>query len=373
MNGETSQEVMVKVGIIGAGLQGRRHAQAVKKFGDEVLIVAAAHLERAKILADELQCQATANWEEVTARGDVEVVFVCTPPNLHHAMCTAAIREGKHVFCEKPLALNPEEAKEIVNLAQQNGVKVKCGFNLRHHPGIQQARKWFDDGLIGEPLLLRNCYGIGGRPGYEKEWRMKPEISGGGQLMDQGMHALDLARWFLGDFTKVFGVLQTAFWDIAPVEDNAFVLLHTEKGQVASLHVSWTQWKNLFSFEIFGRDGYITVQGLGGSYGVEKAILGKRAFLEPFKEETIEYRGEDRSWYEQWSEFAGAIKENRQPQGNGDDGFKAVELAHAVYESARRDCMVRLRNQRTEKGSYASGNSDWWLGNQAETFNTESA
>ena len=190
---------------------------------------------------------------------------------------------------------------------------------------------------------MRCRYGIGGRPGYEKEWRMNPEISGGGQLMDQGMHTLDLARWFLGDFVKASGFLQTAFWDIAPLEDNAFVLLRTEKEQIASIHVSWTQWKNLFTFEIFGRDGYIIVEGLGGGYGVEKAILGKRAFLEPFREETIEFRGEDRSWYEEWKEFMTAIKENRDPLGNGFDGFKAVELAHALYESARQGCIVKLR------------------------------
>jgi len=333
----------VKVGIIGAGLQGRRHANAVEKFGDEVAIIAAAHLERAKMLADELHCQATANWEEVAARKDVEVMLVCTPPDLHLAMCLAAIKEGKHVFCEKPLARNPEEAREIVNAARQKGKRLKCGFNLRHHPGIQQARRWFDDGIIGEALSVRSRYGIGGRPGYEKEWRMNPEVSGGGQLMDQGMHTVDLARWFLGDFTKVSGFLQTAFWDIAPVEDNAFVLLCTEKGQVASLHASWTQWKNLFSFELFGKDGYIIVEGLGGSYGVEKAILGKRAFMKPFQEETIEFRGEDPSWYEQWREFVSAIKENREPLGNGADGLKAVELAHAVYESARKGRVVSLR------------------------------
>ena len=111
---------------------------------------------------------------------------------------------------------------------------------------------------------------------------MNPEVSGGGQLMDQGMHVLDLARWFLGDFSEVYGLLQTGFWDIAPVEDNAFVLLRTGRGETAQIHVSWTQWKNLFSFEIFGRDGYIVVEGLGGSYGLEKAVLGKRAFLKPF-------------------------------------------------------------------------------------------
>ena len=333
----------MRVGIIGTGLQGRRRARALKEFDDaELVVIADAHLERAKLLADEMGCEATANWEDVVAREDINAIIVSTPPNLHLPICTAALKQGKHVLCEKPLARNPEEAKQIVGMAYENGMKLKCGFNLRHHPGMRQAREWLNKGSVGEPSFLRMRYGIGGRPGYEKDWRAKAETAGGGQLMDQGMHALDLSRWFMGEFAEVFGFLATSFWDIAPTEDNAFALLRTAKGQIASLHVSWTQWKNLFSLEIFGRDGYITVEGLGGSYGVERAILGRRAFLEPFKEEIIEFRGEDRSWYEEWKEFATAIKEGREPLGNGYDGLQSLRLAYAIYESNSQGCVVKL-------------------------------
>jgi predicted dehydrogenase len=323
----------MKVGILGAGLQGKRRAKAVKQCGDSLVMVAAAHLERAKLLAGEMACEATASWEEVVFKKDIDTVIVCTPPNLHLPMCTTALKQGKHVLCEKPLARNPDEAEKIVKAAQETGARLKCGFNLRHHPGLKQAREWFESSLIGEPSFVRSFYGIGGRPGYDKEWRADADISGGGQLMDQGMHAIDLSRWFLGDFVEVQGFVQTAFWDM-PVEDNAFCLLRTGKGQVASIHVSWTQWKNLFSFEVSGKEGYIRVEGLGGSYGVEKAVLGKRAFLEPFREETVEFRGDDRSWEEEWREFTGAIKENREPLANGYDGLQAVKLAYAVYDSA---------------------------------------
>ncbi len=333
----------MKTGLIGAGLQGWRRSRAIKEFEDtELVIVASGHQERARLLADEMGCQAAAGWEEVVKRDDVEAVIICTPPHLHASMALEALKKGKHVLCEKPLARSPEEAGEIVDAARKNGVRVKCGFNLRHHPGIQQARKWLDEGAVGEPMFLRCRYGIGGRPGYEEEWRMNPEISGGGQLMDQGMHALDLARWFLGDFTEATGFIQTAFWNIAPLEDNAFALLRTEKGNVASIHASWTQWKNLFSLEIFAQDGYIVVEGLGGSYGVEKAVLAKRAFLQPFQEEVIEFRGGDRSWYEEWKEFVSAISENREPLGNGCDGLEALRLAEAIYQSARNGRTVRI-------------------------------
>lgn len=333
----------MKVGIIGAGLQGRRRAGALKQFDDiELVIIAAAHLPRAKLLADEMGCQASGNWEDVIARDDIDVIAVCTPPDWHLRMCTAALRQGKHVLCEKPLARNPEEARQIVEIAVENDKKLKGGFNLRHHPGIQKAREWFDKGIIGEPYFLHIRYGIGGRPGYDKEWRANGEISGGGQLMDQGMHAIDLSRWFLGEFTEAFGFLSTNFWDIAPLEDNAFALLRTAKGQISSIHVSWTQWKNLFSLELSGRDGYIIVEGLGGGYGVERAIFGKRAFLEPFREEVIESRSGDMSWVEEWQEFAVAINENREPLGNGNDGFQAVRLAYAIYESGCQGSVVKV-------------------------------
>ena len=333
----------MKTGIIGAGLQGKRRSQAIKEFNDtELLIVADSDRERAERLAAEMACEATTDWQSVVARDDIEAVIICTPPDSHPEICNAAARQGKHVLCEKPLARNPEEAQQMVNAAAENGIRLKCGFNLRYHPGIQQARQWLNEGIIGEPLFIRSCYGIGGSPDYEKNWRAKPQISGGGQLMDQGMHTIDLARYFLGEFSEASGFTQTCYWDIAPAEDNAFALLKTAKGQVASIHVSWTQWRNLFSFEIFGKDGYARVEGLGGSYGVEKAILGKREFLKPFEERIIDFRGADKSWQVEWKEFTDAISEKREPSGNGQDGLAAIKIAYAVYESENNRQVVNL-------------------------------
>ena len=322
----------LRIGIIGTGLQGRRRAEALRQFDDAQLIAVSSNIPvQARRLAEDMKCELIDDWEKLVVRKDMDVIIVCTPPDCHLPMCNAALENGKHVLCEKPLARNPEEAEQIMKLAQKKGLKLKCGFNHRHHPAIKQAREWFDQGLIGEPLFIRTEYGIGGRPGFDKDWRASREIGGGGQLMDQGMHVIDLSRWFLGDFTEVTGFLQTGYWNIAPLEDNAFCLLRTKTGQVASIHVSWTQWKNLFRFELYGKDGYITVEGLGGSYGVEKAILGKRAFFEPFKEEVIEFRGRDISWEEEWREFKNAIQENRESMANGRDGVEAVKIAYLVY------------------------------------------
>ena len=326
----------MRVGIVGAGLQGRRRAQALKAVGgSELVIVADVCQDAAAALAAEAGCGATSQWEDVVARDDVEALIVCTPPHLHAQIGIAAMKMGKHVLCEKPLARDAAEGREMLRAARESGVRLKCGFNLRHHPAIRQAHQWCEAGNIGEIDWIRCRYGIGGRPGYDQEWRAKAEVSGGGQLMDQGIHLLDLCRWFLGDFAEVSGFVATRFWDIAPLEDNAFALLRTGQGQIASLHASWTEWKPLFSFEVFGHDGYVTVEGLGGAYGTERAVLGRRDFDAPFSEEAVEFRGADRSWEEEWREFVSAIREGREPSASGEDGLAAIELAQAIYESAR--------------------------------------
>ena len=333
----------MRVGIVGAGLQGKRRARALKELDDnQLIIVADTNQDAAMHLAKDMDCQATTRWEEVVDCKEVDIVLVCTPPHLHSVISIASMRNGKHVLCEKPMGRNPEEAEQILNVARQTGMKLKCGLNLRHHPGIRQAWQWFNEGLIGEIHFIRCHYGIGGRPNYHQEWRAKVEISGGGEVMDQGIHALDLCRWFLGDFSEVFGMLSTHFWDIAPLEDNAFILLRSKKEQIASINVSWTQWKPSFSFDILGNDGYISLDGLGGVYGVERVRKGKRAFLEPFQEEVVEFPGEDLSWQEEFNVFISAIKENREPIGNGVDALEALKLARFVYQSAQKKEVVKI-------------------------------
>jgi predicted dehydrogenase len=185
-------------------------------------------------------------------------------------------------------------------------------------------------------------YGHGGRPGYDKEWRASRDLSGGGELLDQGVHVIDLFRCFLGEFNEVFGRVATFFWDME-VEDNAFALFKTDRGQVATMHTSWTQWKNKFLLELIGEKGYLVVDGLGGSYGTERLVFGKRKVNGGVPdEEIVEFPGPDISWREEMKEFASAITENREPIGSGYDGLMANRLVGAVYESAHRNVPVRL-------------------------------
>lgn len=333
----------MRVGIIGAKLQGGRRAPVVYNFPDtELVVVSDANKEVAQTLASKFGCEAAVGWEPVVKRSDLDAVVVCTPPDLHAPISIAAMENGMHVLCEKPLARTVEEAEAMLKAAQVNGVKLKCGFNHRCHPAIQKAKEFVDQGKIGEPSFVRCRYGIGARPGYENEWRADPQIVSGGQLMEQGIHAVDLSRWFLGEFAEVAAFKANYFCNIQPLEDNAFVLMRTKTGKVAFIHSSLTQWKNLFSFEVSGIEGYLIAEGLGGSYGNEHLIFGRKDYFKPFTEEIIEFRGEDRSWLEEWKEFVACIKENREPLGNGYDGLIAIQLVNAAYESDRKHSFVTL-------------------------------
>lgn len=334
---------MLKVGIVGAGLIGNKRARAIEKSSNARLVmVADRDYAKAENLAKRYKCTATSSSEELAERKDINVVIVATI-NKYLAPITIKMMENhKHVLCEKPLGRNFEEATLMYEASIKNKVKMKTGFNHRHHLAIKKAKEFCDQGAIGELLFSRCCYGHGGRLGYEKEWRTDPELSGGGELLDQGIHAIDLFRWFLGDFVEVVAFVNTQFWNI-DVEDNAFCLFRTQRGQVASLSVSWTQWKNVFLFEVFGKDGYLKVTGLGGSYGREKLILGKRAVEFGVPDEKIfEFPDEDISWEQEWEEFVRAIEENREPLGNGYDGLKAMELIDSLYKSSRKGCIIKL-------------------------------
>jgi predicted dehydrogenase len=323
------------VAIVGAGLQANRRSGPIAN--DPRFRIAAVidrDEKKAERLAKPLGAKSGSDWRSVVGDSDIHVVLVLTYPDTHAEISIAALEAGKDVLCEKPLTRTPEEARALVAAAERSGRTLKCGFNHRHHPAVLEAHKRFQSGLIGKPTFGRARYGIGGRTGIESEWRSDPKIVSGGQLMEQGIHLVDLFRWFLGDIARVTGFASTTCFPIAPLEDNGFALLQTRGGVVASVHSSLTQWTNLFEFEVFGDRGSLAVHGLGASYGVEKLVVSLHDPTGPFSHETIEYRGGDSSWKSEWEEFVAAIEEKRRPLGDGADGLAAMEIVSAVYEAS---------------------------------------
>jgi predicted dehydrogenase len=320
----------MRVAIVGCGAIGHKRARAL----GEHRLVAVADTDRKRaeeLAADFPECKSTGGWSSVVARDDVDLVIAATSNQALVPVTLAAIRHGKHVLVEKPAARNARELMDVVSAAGAADVYVKVGFNHRFHPAFVKARSLVDSGELGQLMYVRARYGHGGRLGYDREWRADPTIAGGGELVDQGVHLIDLARWFLGDFVEVQGHTATFYWDM-PVEDNGFVLLKTTLGQVAWLHASCTEWKNTFSFEIFGRLGKLQIDGLGGSYGVERLSFYRMLPQMGPPETTIwEYPGDDQSWKTEFAHFIGCIAQGRQPSGTLDDALAALEIVQQVY------------------------------------------
>jgi predicted dehydrogenase len=324
--------ILPRVAIVGAGTIGQK--RAANLAGCELAVAADLILDRAQTLASRhAGATATTDWKAAVNRRDVDIVIVATPHHLLAEVATIAAGAGKHVLIEKPGARRAAELDAVAEVAQDAGALVRIGFNHRYHPALLKAREIFDSGVLGPPYLVRGRYGHGGRIGYETEWRADPLISGGGEAIDQGIHLIDLARWFLGDFSRVNGCTRTFFWKM-PVEDNAFFLLETPTGSVASLHVSWTEWKNLFSFELLCRNGKLEVSGLGGSYGVER-LHHYQMFEEMGPPETTiyEYPMPDKSWKAEFLDFLEDILMKRPPEPGIADAQASLRVVESIYEA----------------------------------------
>ena len=317
------------VAIVGCGLIGRKRAAALP--GGRVVACADLERDRAEALARAAGGEAVTRWQDAVAHPDVDIVVVATTNDALAAVTQEALNAGKHVLVEKPAARNEAELEPLIAAASAKGVRVRVGFNHRYHPTLQKAREIVDSGALGPLMFIRGRYGHGGRVGYDREWRANPALSGGGELIDQGVHLIDLSRWVLGPFTTVEGFAATYFWDM-PVDDNAFLTLRTAGGQCAFLHVSCSEWKNLFSLEIYGRAGKLAIDGLGGSYGVER-ITWYQMLPDMGPPDTVswEFPRGDQSWAIEFREFVKDIHEGREPDPGLQDAKAALEAVGTIY------------------------------------------
>ena len=323
----------MKLGIIGCGLIGMKRAAADK----ELSVVAAADLvrDRAEGLCSRFGGVPTTAWKDVLA-SDADIVVIATTHDQLALLALEAVKAGKHVLLEKPGARCAAELEPVARVATEQGLKVKVGFNHRFHPSLLKARQIVDAGKLGPLMFVRGRYGHGGRLGYDKEWRFNAAISGGGELLDQGSHLIDLSRWFLGEFSSCHGVLPRYYCN-GTVEDNCFMTLSTVAGQCAHLHATWTEWKNMFSFEITGRDGKLAIDGLGGSYGTEQLAFYKMLPEMGPPETTIwQYPFPDTSWAREMKELVNAIQENRAPMGDVHDAIKTLAVIDTLYKKAEK-------------------------------------
>ncbi len=320
--------------IIGCGLIGKKRLAGLPD-GSKLAVACDTNLSRAGELVKLAKTgRAVADFQQAVADPRVDAVIVATINAALAEVSAAAIRAGKHVLVEKPAGVSVKQIDELIELAEKHRVTVRVGFNHRYHPAFLKAREIFDSGVMGELMFIRARYGHGGRVGYDQEWRADPKLSGGGELIDQGIHLIDLAGWFLGEFKKVDGHATTYFWKM-PVDDNAFLDLQTTGGQTAWLHVSCTEWKNLFSFEIYGRHTKLHIEGLGGSYGVEKLYhYQMKPEMGIPDTKVYEFPGADESWRVEMGEFERDIQSKRKPDAGLAEARAALQIVETIYQKS---------------------------------------
>jgi predicted dehydrogenase len=323
-----------KVAIIGCGLIGKKRAAFLPK--GSLKYACDLDLGRAESLAEKFEnCTVTTDAEEAASAPDVNIVIVATLNASLAPIAEMAARNGKHVLVEKPGAIHSAELESLKKVSDRSGSLVRIGYNHRFHPALRKAYELFSKGAIGEMMFIRGRYGHGGRVGYEKEWRSDSKLSGGGELIDQGVHLIDLAGWFMGEFDRTEGHACTSFWQM-PVDDNAFISLRTKKGQTAWLQVSCTEWKNLFSLEIYGKTGKLHIEGLGGSYGIEKlAYYRMLPEMGPPETTIYEYPRGDDSWKLEMDEFLEDIRLGRAAKPGLTEGIATLKAVEEIYRRSR--------------------------------------
>jgi predicted dehydrogenase len=316
--------------IIGCGLIGRKRLGSLS--AGQFTVACDLEISRAEeLVAATGHGRATADVDDALHDSAVDAVVVSVLNSSLAPIARKAIVAGKHTLIEKPAGVSVAQIDELIKLSHEHGVQVRVGYNHRFHPGLLKARELIDAGAIGPLMFLRGRYGHGGRLGYDREWRADPKLSGGGELIDQGVHLIDLAHWFLGAFLRVEGHVETYYWDM-PVDDNAFLSLRTATGQTAWLHVSCSEWKNLFSLEIYGRDGKLQIDGLGGSYGLERLTFYKMLpKMGPPETTTMDFPDGDRSWSLEMQAFLEDIQQMRTPVPGLKEARAALEVVEKIY------------------------------------------
>jgi predicted dehydrogenase len=329
---------MIRCGILGMGKIGKLRAREIQRNSKSELI---AVYDMDPEAPGEYKGFSCSSVEELLDQ-DLDAVFVCTFNHVNAPYSIQALKSGKHVFCEKPPARTSEEVRGVIEAEKNSGKVLKYGFNHRYHSSVMEAKKMVDNRLFGKLLWLRGVYGKAGGNLFAQNWRNRKEYSGGGILIDQGIHMLDLMMHFAGEFTEVRSLVQASYWDVE-VEDNVFAIMSTQENVSGTIHSSATQWRHKFSLEMCFEEGYINLDGILSStrsYGDETLVLARRqfedsafAFGKP-REERI-YFDTDDSWSLELDEFLEAIEGKKSVEfGKSDDALRVMRLIETIYEQS---------------------------------------
>lgn len=329
---------MIKIGIAGFGKIGQLRAEILSKRKD-VTIIGIYDV----VKPDKLQYGLFFKTFDELLKADLDAIFICAYNTVLADYTAKALNMGIHVFCEKPPAMRVEDLSKVFKALELSQKILKYGFNHRYHYSVMEAKKIIDSGKMGKLLWMRGVYGKAGSIDYDKNWRNYKKYSGGGILIDQGIHMLDLFRYFSGEtFNKINSYITTSYWNIK-VEDNAFVLMQSDNNVIASLHSSATQWRHKFLLEMCFEEGYLNLDGiLSGtrSYAPESLVIGRREFEDVTfamgkPKETIVSFENDHSWNLEIEEFINAILgKGELIEGTFKDAYETLSLVQKVYDNS---------------------------------------
>lgn len=326
-----------KIGIIGFGLIGKKRS---KNLGNEGELVAYSDLKESKnFFSSKLKKKVKffKSWKTLLNLSDIDIVIISTYHNKLSKIVAYASTKGIHILVEKPAAIKLKDLNNNIKIQKKYKNKIRVGFNHRYHGAIKMCQKIIKQKSFGKLMFIKSSYGHGARLNYQNEWRMKPQISGGGELIDQGSHLIDLSIMFLGKIKSINSVLDTLFWKTR-VDDNAFLILKFENNTTAFLHASCTEWKNNFLFEIYGEKGKLRIEGKGGSYGREKLIFYKmkKKMGIPSKKVWL-FPKNDYSWRNEIEELYKDIKLNRNSKPGLNEAYEVLKIIKKIYRDNKYD------------------------------------
>lgn len=331
--------MMLKIGILGFGKMGQIRAKSVEATGKgEVLAVFDVDSS-----VDDGSYPFYNDPDSIINMPEIDALFICTPNFKNKELTVAGLNAGKHIFCEKPPAFTSNDVLEIIKAEKSSGKKLMYGFNHRHHGSIKQIKKYIESNEYGKIIWMRGRYGKSVDSTFFQTWRSKKELAGGGILLDQGIHMLDLFLYLAGTFDDVKAMVTNQYWQNCDIEDNAFVILRNKKtGVTASLHSTMTQWRHLFSLEVFLEKGYFVLNGLktsSGTYGEEILSIAKNRTTAPAAtwedEEKITFQT-NQSWRSEVDHFFNAILQDKSIElGNSQDAYNIMNLIDRIYEEGK--------------------------------------
>jgi predicted dehydrogenase len=327
----------LKVGIAGYGIVGKRRHQFIDAHGSLMVTAVCDQLYKEKYV-DEHGLTCYTNYKELLQE-DLDILFVCMPNNMASEVTIAGLEKGLHIFCEKPPGKTVEDIIEVIKVEQKHPeLKLKYGFNHRYHDSVTEALRLIKSGTLGEVINVRGIYGKSRIIPFSGGWRSKRELAGGGILLDQGIHMLDLMRLFCGEFVEVKSFVSNNYWK-HEVEDNAFAIMKDAQGRIAMLNSSATQWQHKFNLDISLTNGYIELHGIlsgSKSYGEERIVYGNREEESDngqMHSNSIKFLA-DNSWKNEIDEFAEAVIKNKPIEfGTSNDALETMKLVYSIYYS----------------------------------------